>query len=633
MPYDSIGVPDYGSLAHPVTSDDFPLARPTPASGKQQEDVKLLIFSVVLICGMTLSEELATQTFDGTQIFFMSNLQMDTQLNDGMKFARDRVYMVFLLLCAKLGDNGLGRFETVVLGAIVFVGGTVMVSLATNPWISRLVWYLLGAFLVLPFSQAAISANLSNFGADQFDLRLEGHQALQERFFWWFNVANFSGLGLAYALLACYGVSVETTMYLVGPQRETELERQISGGLGEPSAYWTVFIASTIFFLIAIALFTSGREYYTEKSCQQLPSSPVVAVTQYLVKAGGECSFQGAMLLLAKVVGITIYVGQAALFWSPQLARPLSFASAIGVVFSLIGILFFCQRLEWMDNIARVESQPMSKRDIKEFFRFLPLIVCSQIAYGCLYMMMRTWYIRQTCQMDLRYDWTMYPDSPEGHFIFTAFFDIINCGTVIIGTPLALFFVNPFIEKMCERVGRGWHFNDWTKFLVGMAFALLSVALAGHYEVCRRRAHILDLTSPCAPDGVGVRDIRAYWMIIPYMLMGVSSVYVVPTLMMLSYRQVPRTVRSLTVVTNIFMMSASQSMVTAISLFMEEYAPYNLDTGNLEYLYWAGLALSLILLALFATLVPYYQSKYYDDTAPYRPPAAGSGADAAFTAA
>merc|ERR1740138_142461 len=194
-----------------------------------------------------------------------------------MKFARDRVYMVFPLLCAKLGDNGLGRFETIVLGALVFVGGTVMVSLATNPWISRLVWYLIGAFLVLPFSQAAITANLSNFGADQFDLRLEGHQALQERFFWWFNVANFSGLGLAYALLACYGVSVETTMYLVGEQWE-----QLSNGLGEPSAYWTVFIASTIFFLISIALFSSGREFYTPKSREQLPSSPVVAVTQFL---------------------------------------------------------------------------------------------------------------------------------------------------------------------------------------------------------------------------------------------------------------------------------------------------------------------------------------------------------------
>jgi MFS family permease len=291
----------------------------------------------------------------------------------------------------------------------------------------------------------------------------------------------------------------------------------------------------------------------------------------------------------------------------------LSFASATGVVFSLIGILFFCQRLDWMDNIKKVENQPMSKRDIKEFLRFLPLIVCSQIAYGCLYMMMRTWYIRQTCQMDFRFDWTK--EGPETQYMFTSFFDIVNCSTVIIATPLALFFVNPFIQTVCDRVGRGWHFNDWTKFLVGMVFALLSVAWAGHYEICRRQTQLLHISSPCAPNGVRVRDMKAYWMIVPYMLMGLSSAYVVPTLMMLSYRQVPKTVRSLTVVTNIFMMSASQSMVTAISLSMHHYTTFNLDSGNLEYLYWAAIGLSLLLLGTFASLIRYYQPKYYEDTA------------------
>merc|ERR1740120_237057 len=88
---------------------------------------------------------------------------------------------------------------------------------------------------------------------------------------------------------------------------------------------------------------------------------------------------------------------------------------------------------------------------------------------------------------------------------------------------------------------------------------------------------------------------------------------------MISYRMVPKTVRSLTVVTNIFMMSASQSMVTAVSLSMQEYTPYNLDTGNLEYLYYVALGLSLLLLATFACFVPFFQPKLFDDTAPMRP--------------
>mmetsp|Transcript_94988 Transcript_94988/g.306677 ORF Transcript_94988/g.306677 Transcript_94988/m.306677 type:complete len:609 (-) Transcript_94988:46-1872(-) len=600
MPSSEERAPTYGSLAAPSYGsklDDYPRLG-------MLDETKLVALVSLLVCGMALCEQLATETFDGTQIFFIDNLRMDTRLNDGMKFARDRVYMIFLLLCAKLGDNGLGRFWTIMLGAVIYFMGTVMVSLATHPWISRIVWYLLGAFLVLPFSQAAISANIINFGADQFDLSEDIGRQMQERFFWWLNAAVHIGTGLSYALLACYGISQGVSHYL------TNDDWVVPNGTANPQEYWTVFIAAAASFSVAISFFAWGAGLYSRKSLETLPSSSIVGLTQYLVKVSSHCSFQGAALLAAKVIGMTIYISQAVLFWSPEFATPLSFASAVGVVFSIGGIILFCQNVEWLNGMERPENQPLSLEDVKDFLRLLPLIVCSQISYGCLFMMMKTWYVRQACQMDLRFRRTevVHNSDPQ---MFIGFFDLYYCGTVIAGTPLVLYYVNPRISRWFERLG--WRFHHWSKFVMGLAFGVASGLAAAHCEVCRRAAPVLELTSNCAPDGVSVRAMSAYWMLVPYVLMGISTLYVVPALTAISYRQVPKTVRSLTVVTNIFMMSASQSVVMAVSVSMKEYTPHNLDTGNLEYLYFAILAISFLVFLIFANMVPYYEEKNYDD--------------------
>lgn len=569
------------------------------------DETKLAVLVTVLVCGMIMCERLASDTFNGTQVFFLSNLRMDPQLNDGMKFARDRIYMVFLLLCGKLGDCGVGRFWMIMIGAIVYFSGTVMVSLATHPWVSRTVWYLLGAFLVLPFSQAAISANVMIFGADQFDTSGHIGKRFQQEFFWWLNLGIHAGTGLAYTLLASYGISQGVSHYLAND------DWVMNTGMADPQEYYTVFIASAVSFIVAIGFFAWARSYYNLRSQEWLPSSPIVGITQYLVKVSSHCSFEGAALLAAKVVGITIYVSQAVLFWSPTLARPLSIASAAGVVFSIGGIILFCRNVDWLDGVEKPANQPLARADVKDFLRLLPLLVCAQIAYGCLLMMMKTWYNRQACQMDLRFFHGASPADGDPAQMFTAFFDLFYCGTVIAGTPLALWVVNPRLEALFLRLGMKFH--DWSKFVLGVLFGMASALVAAHSEVCRRSAPVLHITSTCAPQGVGVRAMSGYWMLIPYMLMGVSTLYAVPALWRISYVQVPRTVRSLTLVTTIFMMSASQSLVMAISVFMKEYTPHDLDTGHLEYLYFVCIAVSLVMFVLFANAALNYTDKAHDD--------------------
>lgn len=594
----------YGTIAHSAP-------RFTASSKKAALDhfyvpsAKTLTSVCALVCGMQLSVQLASETVDGTQVFFIGNLDMDTTLNDGMKFARDRVFMIFTLLCAQCGDTGVGRFETVMIGASVYIAGTLMVSLATHPWISRLVWYLLGAFFVLPFGQAALAANLIIFGADQFNLAYKSHQRLQDNFFHFFNVATYMGTFLAYALLASYGISEGTSHYLTNDDWITPL------GLVSDEAYYTVFFVSAGAFVGATVMFAYGKGSFSTKSMTWLPASPIVAVTKLLVQLSFQWSLEGSLMLAAKLVGVTVYVSQALLFWCPELSAPLSTCSAVGVVFSVGGIILFCQNLDWLDDSIGQPNSSISVADIKEFLKLLPIIVCAQTSYGTLYMMMRTWYVRQACQMDLRFDLfgRFTEDSPQ---IFTVFFDIVNALVVIVGTPLTVFYINPWLASKLRRVGIS--LDDWTRFLLGFCFGLASCVCAAHYEVSRRASPILDLTSNCAPHGVGVRGMSAYWMLVPYALMGVSTLYVVPAIMSIAYREVPKTVRSICTITNIFMMSASQSVVTAISLGMQEYAPHDLDTGNLEYLYLVCVLISLSMLFIFLFIGRKFKSNTYDDT-------------------
>eukprot|EP00747_Dinoflagellata_sp_TGD_P042797 gnl/TRDRNA2_/TRDRNA2_142307_c1_seq1.p1 gnl/TRDRNA2_/TRDRNA2_142307_c1~~gnl/TRDRNA2_/TRDRNA2_142307_c1_seq1.p1 ORF type:complete len:213 (-),score=22.64 gnl/TRDRNA2_/TRDRNA2_142307_c1_seq1:117-731(-) len=181
-----------------------------------------------------------------------------------------------------------------------------------------------------------------------------------------------------------------------------------------------------------------------------------------------------------------------------------------------------------------------------------------------------------------------------------------------MGTPVAAIYVNPRLESICQRFGM--HFHCWMRFIIGITFGYASAFTAAHFEVMRRAAPSLSITSNCAPQGVGVKAVSAYWMLIPYCLMGISTIYTVPSIMMAAYRQVPKTMRSLTVVTNLFMVSASQSMVMSISLLTAEYTPHDLDSGNLEYLYFCCIGLSLFCLAVFSSILPNFQEQYFDDT-------------------
>lgn len=575
-------------------------------SASQASSRRTIVIAASVMCVMQLVEAMASETYDATQIFFLDSLGIDTTLNNGMQFAQDRIYMVCLLLCGKLGDNGLGRFETMSLGTVVYLFGTLMVCLATHPWVSRIVWYFIGIFVLLPFAAAGISANVVNFGADQYDLSVRSHHERQRAFFWWYGASICGGEALAAILMQCFGVASTDSQYIASliwtPDEVTAPEE----------SYWAVLLITAFIFLAAIICFRCAKQCYSAKSREQLPGSAIVAVTQFLVSITHKGqSWQGFVILAAKVVGVTVYVAQAALFWCSALSGPLSFCSAVGVVFSAGGIIYFCRDPSWLDGVVQPENQVLTVTEVKTFLRLLPLLVATELSYGVLNSMADTWYSRQACQMDLRVAWggTWDADSPQ---MFVGFFTIFYCLIVVFATPLFLWYGLPRLRQACEAIGL--QHRDWTNFLVGLGFGVASALVAAHLELCRKSSAPLDMISECAPVGSSVRSLSGFWMCLPYALMSMSTMLTVPTMLMIGYRQVPRNMRSITAVTFLFMQSASDSIITFLSLAMVEYTPKDLDTGNLEYLYFVGIIVSLSLLGLFSFLLKGFEERNFPDT-------------------
>merc|ERR1719478_302244 len=140
------------------------------------------------------------------------------------------------MLTGWLADAWLGRFWTIVASGLVYIVGSCLAAWAAWPQSESRVIYLAGLLIFVPLGTAGIKANISNFGAEQFDISTPEGRATQERFFSWFYVSINAGAGVAYGFLTTFGST---------------------GGLGVPReyGYLTVYTVAAFFMFAAVVLF------------------------------------------------------------------------------------------------------------------------------------------------------------------------------------------------------------------------------------------------------------------------------------------------------------------------------------------------------------------------------------------
>jgi dipeptide/tripeptide permease len=269
----------------------------------------------------------------------------------------------------------------------------------------------------------------------------------------------------------------------------------------------------------------------------------------------------------------------------------------------IAAVMIACRDTAWMTSDT-LEGEELAGTEVRKFLRLLPVLVASNLAFSALYNSMQFWFQQQACQMDLR-----IPFSSTGSQFSGSFFMIADCLGIIIATPVALGWLNPYLER-----ASGGRFGTGAKFVLGMGFAMVSVLLAAHIERLRRMAPVLDIASNCAPPGINMSDMNAAWMVAPFFLMGLGEIYTQPVLMHFAYSEAPVSMRTLSVVMGLMIGAVSNALFTVQIAALSSFVPNDLNKGNLEYGHYANVAVGLIFCMVFLNNLRTFEERSRHET-------------------
>ena len=200
----------------------------------------------------------------------------------------------------------------------------------------------------------------------------------------------------------------------------------------------------------------------------------------------------------------------------------------------------------------------------------------------------------QACQMDVRLGSSQFNG---------AFYNISDALAIVIFTPIFETCVFPLISRL-----KGSPVRLGQKILAGLVIAAASNISAAWLESKRREAPYLCEAgfSQCAPgytqdglEGTRMKDISAFWIFIPFILVGISEILVNPCMYCFCYESAPAQVRSLVQAINLFFSGSVSNAFTAV--VSKLLYPNDLDSGGLEHYYFVNASMAVAgILAYFA---------------------------------
>lgn len=522
----------------------------------------------VVILGVELCERLAFYTFTGTQEFYLEKAGYTVAEAGGLNAAMSTLCMAWAVLAGWVADVSLGRYHTIVIFGLLYVMGGVMSTVAAWPAISSCRWYLAGVMGLVPLGTAGIKANISIFGADQYDATDPVQAEAQSKFFSWFYLSINLGSAVAYGYLTTMGTN---------------------GGLGVPRSYgyFAVYAIASGCMLCAVIGFMMGKSRYRIADVQPKSSMGVVAhhISNLALRGNGQ-AIAVCFGFLLLTLSILFSVVQATLPGSP-LAGGFTGTAFVCSAAGILLVVLPCRDPTWLQPVDRDEANTAA--DAREFLKLLPVLFTANLAFSALYNSMQFWYQQQACQMDLR-----VPFSGSNSQFAGSFFMIADCLGIVIVTPIALTWLNPKLEKAF-----GGLFDHAGKYGLGMLFGVFSVLMAAYMEMARREKPLMTYASNCAPDGIKMSSISAAWMVVPFFLMGVGEIYTQPVLMHFAYTHCPESMRTLTAVTGLVVGAVSNALFTVQISALSRYVPNDLNRGHLEYGYFVCIATGMLFYAFF----------------------------------
>lgn len=267
--------------------------------------------------------------------------------------------------------------------------------------------------------------------------------------------------------------------------------------------------------------------------------------------------------------------------------------------------------------------------------RALPTIICVSIGFNLCYGGMDIYQL-QACQMDTR---TGFPQALNDVFFLKTgqfngvFYSLGDNASIIICIPLLEMWIFPALKRMRGGVG----ISRMTKFNVGFFFAILGCVVGIALEFIRRKADLITcdplhpdphescfcgvgegkdfeykpllntsstcadasgqwlLVSNCAPTGVPMSEITAWWTFIPYWITGMGEILVNPVIQEFSFDEVSPNLKSLLMGVTMVVTGCIPSVISGA---LGGFIPNDLNLGDVNIVFIVFIVLSLVLLAI-----------------------------------
>jgi peptide/histidine transporter 3/4 len=522
------------------------------------------------------------------------------------------------LLGGYVADVHLGRYKTILVFGLIYVIGTVLVSVAAYPGSERRELFMFALFGLVGIGSGGIKANVVTMGGDQFDSKKPLEAAQKDSFFNYFYWSINLGAIISFGYIA-----------------QLATNGQASLSIKPEEGFFASFLICAAALAIALMAFVWARERYI---CKPPAGSAIAEFCSDFVVAA-RATYEGTAVLLALVMEMVGFIlATASAFVSDtSVATLLSYGGCGLCVVAPVIIVIFCRQPEWVgkreyvalgDECGSVEEGGASIARTKALLRILPTLMLSQ-AFWVVYGQMNGNFYSQACQMDLRYG------AGEAQ-LNGSILNIADSVTIIICIPLFDSYIYPLIERC-----KGSKFSPHQKVGCGFVTGLLAMVAASLIELERRRSPIVmeaagpiaslgnstlmgggyngnttggvintlvSVTSNCAAVGVPMSDMSAGWMVIPFALIGISECLISVPLTELCYSEVPAELRSTAQALNLFMTACSGAMTAAVTVAFSEYTPQNLNDGHMEFNYYAGAVLAAVALPVFVHVAYHFKS-------------------------
>lgn len=475
----------------------------------------------------------------------------------------------FCFLGGMLAESYVGRYTTILVFSAIYAVGCGLTAVAASPAIESIPLFMLGILVLTAPGTGGVKPNIGTFGADQFDPTGEESQKRKEAFFMYLYVTMSVGAVIAFGFLA----NVATAGL---PPR-----------IPKEDGFFFAYIIMAVLMALALMLFAAGTPFYRKESFQKNTEPVLMPAMRRLL--GGRRTTWGKVALLGWVLLPALIVLSVLQVFYPS--RTLTIVSLLA---DLICIGCLCT--------AHYNNSWLGEPDsVTRCLDVVPKIIVGNVTFNVLYNTMFSLFYSQACQMDTRL--------AGGLQLSGAFFNLGDAFAVIIFTPLLERLIVPFAER---KLGRKVSSN--MKVLTGISVAIASQLTAASLEYSRRSAEVLSVPPNCAPlasDGQHVRmsAMSAFWMVLPYAMVGIGEALVNPVLWHVAYTADPSMKSLMQAFCQFAMGGLPNAISAALTQATKSWTPNNLNNGNLPMVYFVNAAFCLAGCAVYVFVTRSSDSK------------------------